>query len=281
MLDAAERARHTLPASYVEMARALYDSTVHDDEQVLDSAHAILAMLPAAAALQRSVLSTSHLMRNHLREAHDAAHQALAAHGSIADTRGLVATYHNLAVADLALAGPQTAERWVAALNQQRRHYEQQSRIPFTGNENNITSQIEQEIEVNFTSVVRLTQHCLSLLLRRNTSAIVNVGSGTGLVPKPDGIVYSATKAAVHSFTKGLRWQLEGTGVNVFELFPPVVETAMTAGRAEQKVTPETVAQALITGMQRDQAEIYVGKIKLLQLINRLLPALAEKIMRR
>lgn len=154
-------------------------------------------------------------------------------------------------------------------------------RHPKESKTTNIISRIEQEIELNFTSVVKLTQHALPLLMRSREGAIVNVGSGTGLVPKPDGIVYSATKAAIHSFTKGLRWQLEETNVKVFELFPPVVETAMTAGRPGEKMQSSVVAQQLISGMKRDQTEITVGKIKLLRLINRLSPALAETIMRR
>ena len=55
--------------------------------------------------------------------------------------------------------------------------------------------------------------------------------SGLTLVPKQTAAMYCASKAALHSFSKALRWQLEGTAVKVFEVLPPVVDTAMTAGR--------------------------------------------------
>ncbi len=109
----------------------------------------------------------------------------------------------------------------------------------------------------------------------------MNVGSGTGLLPKPDGLVYSATKAAVHNFTIGLRWELAEAGVRVVELVPPVVDTAMTAGRNDAMTTPEHVAIALIHGLDRHRSEIHVGKMKAWPWLVRLLPGVAASIARR
>ena len=140
---------------------------------------------------------------------------------------------------------------------------------------------IQQEIDTNFSSLVKLTTLFLPNLMNQPESAIVNVSSGTGIVPKPNGAVYSATKAAVHSFSSALRWQLANSSVKVFELFPPVVDTEMTKGRSGDKVSPEFVANELIQGMKKDKYEILVGKIKLLFLIQRISPTLAAKIIQK
>jgi uncharacterized oxidoreductase len=56
-------------------------------------------------------------------------------------------------------------------------------------------------------------------------ATLVNVSSGLAFVPLARFPVYSATKAAVHSFTRSLRNQLKGPGVKVIELIPPYVAT--------------------------------------------------------
>lgn len=163
LLDAAEAAAHTVPVGYIEMARALYDSTVNDGASVLQSAPQVLAMLPEDAALQQSIvwftLSTGHLMHNDMQAAHAAAVNALDARGTITDTRGLVAIYHNLAVADLALAGPSTADQWVAKLTQHRQRYEQNAGIPFMGTEYLLAMQAAIAYEQNDLQLAE--QHCL------------------------------------------------------------------------------------------------------------------------
>lgn len=144
-----------------------------------------------------------------------------------------------------------------------------------------IRSRVECEIALNLTALITVTQAALPLLECSPTPTIVNVGSGTGLLPKPDGLVYSATKAAVHNFTTGLRWELADRGIRVVELVPPVVDTAMTAGRDEAKTTPEHVASSLLNGLDRHRSEIYVGKMKAWPWLVRLLPRVAASIARR
>jgi uncharacterized oxidoreductase len=89
-----------------------------------------------------------------------------------------------------------------------------------------------------------------------------------------------ASKAALHSFTKALRWQLEGTSVRVFEIIPPIVDTAMTQGRGRGKISPETLVQEFWRDFSHDRYEMQIGKTKLLFALQRLMPSLAERIMR-
>ena len=139
---------------------------------------------------------------------------------------------------------------------------------------------IEHELNINFLAPVLLCRAFLPYLLQRDSAAIINVSSGLALVPKQAAAIYCASKAALHSFSKTLRWQLESSGIKVFEVLPPLVETAMTSGRGKGKISPAQLAEEFWQAFQRDQQEILIGKTKLLSVINRLLPSVAEKIMR-
>lgn len=142
------------------------------------------------------------------------------------------------------------------------------------------SQEIEQEINVNLIAPVQLSRAFLPLLVEKPEAAIINISSGLALVPKEAAAVYCASKAALHSFSKTLRWQLEGTNVRVFEVMPPLVETAMTVGRGKGKIDPSQLAEEFWHGFQTDRYEILVGKTKLLSYVNRLSPAIAERIMR-
>jgi short-subunit dehydrogenase involved in D-alanine esterification of teichoic acids len=111
-------------------------------------------------------------------------------------------------------------------------------------------------------------------------AAVVNVSSGLALVPKKSAPVYCGTKAGLHLFTKALRYQLEGSPVKVFEIIPPVVDTPMTAGRGRGKISPKQLVEEFMRAFAKNQFEVNIGKVKLLRLINRLLPSLADRIMK-
>ncbi len=66
--------------------------------------------------------------------------------------------------------------------------------------------QITTELDINLVSHLYLIKLFLPQLLKHPTAAIINVSSGLGIVPKQSAPVYCASKAALHSFTKALRW---------------------------------------------------------------------------
>ena len=140
--------------------------------------------------------------------------------------------------------------------------------------------QIAAELDINLLSPLHLTKLFLPQLLSHPTAAIINVSSGLGIVPKQSAPVYCASKAALHSFTKVLRWQLEGTSVRVFEIIPPIVDTAMTQGRGRGKISPEALVEEFWRDFSNDRYEMRIGKTKLLFVLGRLIPSLAERIMR-
>lgn len=142
------------------------------------------------------------------------------------------------------------------------------------------THDIEYELDVNVLAPVRLSRTFLPLLLRRKAAAIVNVPSGLALVPKQTAAMYCASKAALHNFTKALRWQLEGTSVKVFEVLPPIVDTAMTAGRGRAKLSPDRLAEEFWAGWQQDRFEMRIGLVKQFALLYRLAPSVVERLVR-
>ncbi|MUT66500.1 SDR family oxidoreductase [Paenibacillus sp. NEAU-GSW1] len=144
-----------------------------------------------------------------------------------------------------------------------------------------IAALVVHEIAVNLTSPVKLTAKLMPLLARQPEAAVVNVSSGLGLVPKESAPVYCATKAALHLFSKALRWQLEESRIKVFEIIPPVVDTDMTRGRGKNKIKPEALAAEFFTYYTKDKQEVPIGKVKLLGILQRLLPSIPERILRK
>ncbi len=120
-------------------------------------------------------------------------------------------------------------------------------------------SHAKDEMETNFFAILRLNDKLLPLLSKQPEAAIVNVSSVLALVPA--GIAtYSASKAALHSYTQALRHALSATTVKVFELMPPLVNTEFSKeiGGANG-VAPEYVANDLIEAFTADKYEIHVG----------------------
>lgn len=141
-------------------------------------------------------------------------------------------------------------------------------------------AELAHELEVNFLAPVLLCGAYLPLLEQHSEAAIVNVTSGLALWPREVAAMYCASKAALHSFSKSLRWQLQGTNVRVFEVLPPVVETSMTRGRGKGKISPAQLADEFWADFQADRFEMLIGKTKLLHWLRRLSPALTDRIMR-
>ncbi|RKN39328.1 SDR family NAD(P)-dependent oxidoreductase [Micromonospora endolithica] len=99
--------------------------------------------------------------------------------------------------------------------------------LDFSATEPPGPADVTSEIDTNFTGLVNVTAAALPLLRRAPRARVVQIGSGLGFVPLAAAPVYSATKAAVHSFTVSLRRQLAGSTVQVVEIVVPVVDTPL------------------------------------------------------
>jgi len=130
------------------------------------------------------------------------------------------------------------------------------------------------EVNINVGGVITTTSAFIDIL-RANKGTVINVSSGLAFVPLPAAPIYSATKAAIHSYTQSLRFQLEGTGVEVIELMPPAVKTDMTTELAEGGgtviSTDELVKQSFAL-LKAGTLEIRPGQSKQLAFLRRLAP---------
>jgi len=89
------------------------------------------------------------------------------------------------------------------------------------------TETAEATISTNLLGPIRLTAAFLPHLLERQNAAVLTVSSGLAFVPRALAPTYSATKAAIHSYSQTLRVQLRGTSVQVIELVPPYLQTGL------------------------------------------------------
>jgi len=128
----------------------------------------------------------------------------------------------------------------------------------------NIYDTAKFEIEINYLSVLRLTELLLPTLKARKEAAIINIQSIVSYVPNAFIATYSATKAALHSYSQSLRLTLEKSAPNVkvFEVFPPFVDTDLTKGFEANKLTPAEVADDIIRSLESDSYAVRNGITK-------------------
>lgn len=86
----------------------------------------------------------------------------------------------------------------------------------------------EQTVTINILGTLRLTAILMPLLLAQPKATIMTVSSGLAFVPIHTNPSYCASKAAIHSWTQSLRYQLRDTPVEVLEIVPPYVQTELT-----------------------------------------------------
>jgi uncharacterized oxidoreductase len=128
----------------------------------------------------------------------------------------------------------------------------------------------EATITTNLLGPIRMIAAFLPHLLKKERAAIINVGSGLAFVPLPAGATYSATKAALHSYTLSLRAQLAETSVEVIEIIPPAVVTDLTPGRSDSDPRMMPLKDYIAEVMQNLQAqptpsEVLVERVKFLR----------------
>lgn len=119
-------------------------------------------------------------------------------------------------------------------------------------------------ISTNLLGPIRLTSALIGHLKRQPAAAVINVTSGLAFTPKATSAVYSATKAALHSYSLSLRYQLKNSPVRVLELAPPWVQTDLTPG---QKTEPRAMPLAdylreAIALLETDSDEILVERVR-------------------
>jgi uncharacterized oxidoreductase len=100
----------------------------------------------------------------------------------------------------------------------------------------------EAIVTTNLLGPIRLTAALLPHLLKQRSAAIMTVSSGLAFVPMAMTPTYCATKAAIHSYSQSLRYQLKDTNIQVLELIPPYVQTELVMAQ----VLRETISSIIL-----------------------------------
>jgi uncharacterized oxidoreductase len=123
----------------------------------------------------------------------------------------------------------------------------------------------EATVATNLLGPIRLTAALLPHLQNLPRATIINVSSGLAFVPLAITPTYCATKAAIHSYTQSLRYQLKNTPIEVLELIPPYVATHLMSGADDPRAMPlaEFLAESVaILTSQPTPREICVERVK-------------------
>ena len=140
---------------------------------------------------------------------------------------------------------------------------------------------LTQEIEICLNGPILMIKQFLPHLRARSSALIVNVSSGSALIPFPISPVYSGAKAALHSFTESLRVQMKGTGVSIVELIPPGVETPLYRSEPFTRemnlpkgMNAGVFARKAIAGIEAGKPEVRPGLANVLKVMSRVAPGL-------
>lgn len=129
-----------------------------------------------------------------------------------------------------------------------------------TADAKNHWSDFSKEITTNIEAPVHLSMLFASYFATKEKATIVNVTSGLAFTPFVIAPIYSATKAALHSFTMSLRYQLADTSIEVIEIAPPAVNTDLGgAGQHTHGEPLDAFANGIFEGLSAGKQEIGYG----------------------
>jgi NAD(P)-dependent dehydrogenase (short-subunit alcohol dehydrogenase family) len=115
---------------------------------------------------------------------------------------------------------------------------------------------IEESLAVNLYGAHRVTQAFLPAVTQAQGTIVNNV-SLAALAPMPFAPAYSISKAALLSLTQSLRAHLARHGVSVHAVLGGPVDTEMTRGLETPKASAESVAEAILDGVENGEDDIF------------------------
>lgn len=113
------------------------------------------------------------------------------------------------------------------------------------------------EMNTNYFGPLALIRAFAPILKRNGGGAIVNLLSVVAVANAPVFNSYSASKAALHSLTQGIRAELASQGTLVIGVFPGPVDTSMSEGIQMAKVAPSEVAKATLQAVEQRIEDVY------------------------
>ena len=136
-----------------------------------------------------------------------------------------------------------------------------------------------QEIDINLNGLIQTTNVFLPELLKAKNGIIVNLTSPAAFVPMAASPIYSATKAAVSSYTTSLRFQLRDTNLRVVLLCPTAIDTRMNKNNPGVEtmnlMSTEKFVNLALKGLKKNKDEIYVKPIGMFKKMSQISPSMA------
>jgi NAD(P)-dependent dehydrogenase (short-subunit alcohol dehydrogenase family) len=136
--------------------------------------------------------------------------------------------------------------------------------MPITPLEQESAASVDRQLEINLRAVIHGTQEAMRRMRPRGTGHIVNVASLAGKAGYPNLATYAATKHAVVGLSEAVRFELQGSGVEVSCVMPGIVNTELTAGMTEARgvknLTPEQVAAEIVSALKIPRFDVYVPR---------------------
>lgn len=122
---------------------------------------------------------------------------------------------------------------------------------------------LERTFAINVMGPIRLTSALIEHLKSRPSASIVHFSSMLAYRPFVSTSIYSASKAALHAFALAQRYSLRNTSVDVVDVMPPVVATALAGEALAARAMPvaQFVEEALAL-MEAGEAEIRVERAR-------------------
>lgn len=115
-----------------------------------------------------------------------------------------------------------------------------------------------EEMEVNYFGTLRVSRAFAPVLKKNGGGAIVNILSVASLGNFPMLGSYSASKAALHSLTQGIRAELAGQGTRVFGVFPGPIDTDMAKDVDMEKSSPDVIAEGTLKAIEKGEEDIFI-----------------------
>lgn len=129
--------------------------------------------------------------------------------------------------------------------------------MPIANSDINAIENLRHEMEVNCFGPVMLTSQLLPVLKTSEQGAVINISSIAGIANYPDIGTYSISKAALHSYSQGLRAELANDGVAVLGVYPGPTDTRMAEGFDMDKPAADTVAIKAFESLSKGEGELY------------------------
>ena len=118
-------------------------------------------------------------------------------------------------------------------------------------------------VTTNLGGPIRMSGALVEHLMTQPSPVIINVSSILAFVPLAPTAAYSATKAALHSYTLSQRYKLRGAGIKIIEIAPPWVRTELLNSLEEERAMPlDAFIEATMAMLSTDVDEILVGQAR-------------------